>query len=76
MTNAKIFFLVTFARTTNVNICFFSLLLSQGEKKSCFFLLFSSLLQGEEQFEENCYINIHELININISSDGHPITFV
>jgi len=26
--------------------------------------------------EENFYINIHELININISADVHPITFV
>jgi len=27
-------------------------------------------------FEDNCYINIHELINIHISADSHPIPFV
>jgi len=27
-------------------------------------------------FEENSYINKHELININTSADGHPIEFV
>jgi len=27
-------------------------------------------------FEDNCYINIPEQINIYITADGHPITFV
>jgi len=30
----------------------------------------------KKPFEENFYINIQELININISADGHVIIFV
>jgi len=29
-----------------------------------------------KNLEDNFYINIHELINIHISADGHPITYV
>jgi len=37
---------------------------------------FFSLSQGEKKIEDNFYINIPDLINIHILSDGHPITFV
>jgi len=32
--------------------------------------------QGEKYLGKNFHINIRELININISADGHPFTFV
>jgi len=35
-----------------------------------------SLSQRRKQIEYHFYINIHELINIQISADSHPITFV
>jgi len=35
-----------------------------------------SLSKEDKKIEENFYINIHELIDINISADSHPITFV
>jgi len=41
-----------------------------------FFLLVTTTRRKKYFFKQNVYINIHELININISADGHLITFV
>jgi len=53
------------------------MLLFEVTKRICFtFFFFLSLPQGEVIFKENFYININEQININISADDHPVTFV
>jgi len=36
----------------------------------------SDYFHNEKKMEDNFYINIQELININISADGHVIIFV
>jgi len=36
----------------------------------------TKLINKNNCFEDNFYINIHELINIHIAADSHPITFV
>jgi len=49
------------------------------KKKLIFFLMKSRLLfikATRTIFFEDILINIHELINMNISADGHLITFV
>jgi len=63
-------------RKKNGNL-FFLLVAFTKRKKSLNTIFLSLSLSGEKKyFEDNFYINIHELKNINISTDGHPITFV
>jgi len=49
---------------------------STKEKKKFNFFSPCHFHKEKKQFKDNFYINIHELININISCDGHPNTFV
>jgi len=55
---------------------FFLVVKMTNKKNELNFVSFCENHREKIKFEGNFYINIHELLNINISADGHPITFV
>jgi len=55
-------------------ICYFDRGKKIKGKKTVFSLHLKKV--KKQVFQENFYINIHELINIHISADGHPIKFI
>jgi len=58
------------------NIFCFLLVKMPNAKENCFKPFFPCRFHKDKKIEEHFYINIYELINIHISADGHPITFV
>jgi len=72
------FLLITLTRRKYLYIFEILVTLTRRKEKVQQFLSLSFviLIRRKKLFEDNFYINNHELINNSISADGHPITFV